>query len=1677
MKKITSLILLMLCSLVGYSQIISTGFETGVPAGWIITNNGNGVNSPWVVNNTASLANTGNSSLMVSPETASVTAPIQDWVITSAVDLTGVINPKLSFYGKITPAGPTRNSKLEVRISTTNTDLASFTSIITFDDFNSNAPNPISPVGGTYGFQELSLLPYSGQTIYVAFVMTNQGQGKTWFLDDISLFEDCPEPTNLGITNVESNSATATWSNPGGAPTFQLEVVLANANPTGIPTYTSTTTTTSHNIVNLQPNNTYKYYIRSVCSNNGNGEWVGPFEFETNALPATLPYTENFEAFHGWRFVNGSQVNKWIVGSATSNGGTKSLYISNNDGVNNIYTITTTSTTQVFRDIVIPAGTNEILFTFDYRGQGQTTSDYMRLWSTPTTFVPTAGTQVNNTNGVLVGDYINQTPEYTNKSYVVNVSAYAGTTRRFVFEWRNNNTTGTQPPASVDNINVKVIACSAPSALVLNSVTAQTANISWTAPTVPPASYDYYYSQTNTPPTDNTVASGTSTTNSATISGLNPGSTYFIWVRSNCGTNGKSFWIGYVIAQTDQIAVPLPYNESFEGAHGFQYSNVNQPNYWTVGTATQNGGTKSLYVTNNGQNNEYTITAASSVAAFKDIMIPAGTAEINVQFDFKGMGQANTDRMRVWLVPTTFIPTAGTNITAGNSGGVQIGLANYNEVPNWTTYNNVVNVAAFAGTNRRIVFEWINNATVGTQPPAAVDNVNINVITCVAPTNLTLTTVGQNDATLSWVAPTTTNIASYDYYYSTVNTPPTAATPPSGTTTNTSVTITGLNASTQYFFWVRSNCGSADGNSFWVGSTSFYTTQIPAELNFFEGFEGETAFTINNTTFPNKWIIGNAISSSGNKSLYVSNNNQDFQYTVSTSTTVVHAYRDIAIPANISTDLAISYDWRNQGEGNNDYLRVWVVPSTLTPVPGTLISAANTGAVQLGGNHQLSNTWKNELHIFSPATYAGQTIRLVFEWRNNTTAGEQSPAAVDNIEVKEITCPAPINLVAVNGLGGALNLTWTPVGNETQWEVVIQNMDAGAPGTNPTTSVIVSGNPTYSFMPQVGQMYEFYVRAICSETDKSFWTGPELFSIFQPDACADLDILPLDLDVNSNGEYIICDGEDVTINLQANFDQDSFKATTSYAIEAIDYNPPFPFLGGTPMPITSDDDYTASFNLPFAFCFFGNQYTYCRVGDNGVVTFGMPYTTTYGDYCPYTLNGPLPSTTFSVKNSIFGVFQDLHTTNNPGPNTQINYQVLGTYPCRALVVNFNEVPAFGGSCNGEQYRMTTQIVLYEITNIIEVYVKKRIACNGWQSGKGVIGLLNSTGTVAYTPPGRNTGNWNAEQEAWRFKPDGVSTPTFGWYQDGVLISTDTQHDVTIDESTHFEAVISFPGCGGDDLVLRKSFNVVVSEEIILPQAGEIVICANDLQNPDRGRINDNDEVILSSLGNPSNFSMTYYHSEVDAKNATNQILDAENYVPATFPEIIFVRVENNETGCYGITSFTVREGEVLEIDLQDKVICTNYTLEALPANQRYVKYEVLNPLNHLLVDETIETPANETILPIGFYRVYIEIESEDGCKETYDHKVSVIPCEIPRGISPNGDGLNDFLDLTYYMASSVKIFNRFGQVVYSHGPGYTNQWHGQSNSGSALPSGTYFYDIVTPYEHFTGWIQLVQEQN
>ncbi|MDR3025614.1 fibronectin type III domain-containing protein [Chryseobacterium sp.] len=263
----------------------------------------------------------------------------------------------------------------------------------------------------------------------------------------------------------------------------------------------------------------------------------------TTIAPAPFPYNQDFSADNGnFTFVNATQSNKWTFGNAAGNPA-RAIYISNTNGSTNSYNTASKSIVHTYRDIVIPAGTTVTVLSFDWRAAGENNQDYLTVWLVPTSFTPTAGTAIAPGAGrVKVGSSFNAQSTwqtYTNAN--LNLSSFAGGNLRLVFEWGNNNNSGVQPPAAVDNIYLG--RCFLPTPKPVTLITSTSAQLNWAAPAIPPSNgYEYYLTTTNTPPNQNTASTGSSNTVSANLSQLLPSTTYYWWIRSVCGAN-KSLWV------------------------------------------------------------------------------------------------------------------------------------------------------------------------------------------------------------------------------------------------------------------------------------------------------------------------------------------------------------------------------------------------------------------------------------------------------------------------------------------------------------------------------------------------------------------------------------------------------------------------------------------------------------------------------------------------------------------------------------------------------------------------------------------------------------------------------------------------------------------------------------------------------------------------------------------------------------------------------------------------------------------------------------------------------------------------------------------------------------------------------------------------------------------------------
>jgi gliding motility-associated-like protein len=163
----------------------------------------------------------------------------------------------------------------------------------------------------------------------------------------------------------------------------------------------------------------------------------------------------------------------------------------------------------------------------------------------------------------------------------------------------------------------------------------------------------------------------------------------------------------------------------------------------------------------------------------------------------------------------------------------------------------------------------------------------------------------------------------------------------------------------------------------------------------------------------------------------------------------------------------------------------------------------------------------------------------------------------------------------------------------------------------------------------------------------------------------------------------------------------------------------------------------------------------------------------------------------------------------------------------------------------------------------------------------------------------------------------------------------------------------------------------------------------------------------------------------------------------------------------------------------DTTIYLNDTLQLNATGGSFYTWEPIDPIscsdcpNPIFWDDTTRT-------------LWVVVEDLDNCFDidsitiTIDDRFSEDGPFIPSGISPNGDGVNDFWHIRWlykHPENEVTIINRWGDVVYRAKP-YNNDWYGTYN-GKKLPEATYYYilkifDNGVQTQNYTGPLTILE---
>jgi len=408
----------------------------------------------------------------------------------------------------------------------------------------------------------------------------------------------CLVPTSIAVSSVFSTTATVTWAGPGpGTPSgYQYEVRTSGAAGSGATGLAQSGSSSSPlNLTGLTPGTSYIVYIRTDCGGTYSSWSIGT-PFTTLCNPVNIPYFQYFDdgdyvipnAPQCHSYQNVGLGNLWRTSNATAASNTGQFFDEHLQ-----YDATTgTGGTQAANVWFFTRGLNLVAGTtyrisYMYGGSTESASLTNKMLVKFGNYPSDAAMN----SGFLIADHdnIKASPLYS----VVNFTA--PTSGIFYLGFKAYSAAN-QGRIFLDDIEITAPGCLKPSGLTANSVTYNSALMTWTAPSTPPGSgYAYYVTSTNpirnagsfvvgtnyqiltVGTTDYTLigaanntigtvftatgtGAGTGTavivpsntlvptgftsagTNLVNLSSLSGSTTYYVWVRGNCGAGDFSEW-------------------------------------------------------------------------------------------------------------------------------------------------------------------------------------------------------------------------------------------------------------------------------------------------------------------------------------------------------------------------------------------------------------------------------------------------------------------------------------------------------------------------------------------------------------------------------------------------------------------------------------------------------------------------------------------------------------------------------------------------------------------------------------------------------------------------------------------------------------------------------------------------------------------------------------------------------------------------------------------------------------------------------------------------------------------------------------------------------------------------------------------------------------------------------
>ena len=560
-----------------------------------------------------------------------------------------------------------------------------------------------------------------------------------------------------------------------------------------------------------------------------------------------------------------------------------------------------------------------------------------------------------------------------------------------------------------------------------------------------------------------------------------------MYIQSVCAESNSS-WTAFDFTLPCTGIESLPFAESFSG-----YETGYYPSCWAVAAGSPS--------VSNGMNSTVTSLASGSLQMF----VSYGIQQNMFVLPFMNMNDYSVSDIQLSFTYAGSNGTIGQAVIVGvidnisvMSTFVPIDTFYLDEVEKFYTASEV-SFASYEGSGRNIAFlvDYFTNENSGT---VYVDDIRVELIpTCKRPLDVKLNSIADTTASISWSARGAEE--NWDIAFGPIGFDVTTAN--YITVSQTSYQFNGLTPLTSYQLFIRANCGTANGYSDWSNALVFETTKSPDLVPLYVDFEDmadNARWTLANGTQPNKWVIGKgtAMEDEGEYSLYITNgSDEDADNQYATGDSHVLAYRTIAFEPGV---YALSFDWKGNGDGNNDFTYVALVDATKDLVAGREYVLDGNKNFPADWDYNLvgtplmqQTTWTRNKYIFS--INEAKVYNLVFYWKNDYFTLRQPPFAMDNLALTELSCSPAIELQAMVS-DTSVVLSWNNQLNAPKFDVRVSTEPLELETFDNTTLGDVFNDTAFTNSITVTNLlpvttYYAYVRTNCADGIREEWTSVE----------------------------------------------------------------------------------------------------------------------------------------------------------------------------------------------------------------------------------------------------------------------------------------------------------------------------------------------------------------------------------------------------------------------------------------------------------------------------------------------------------------------------------------------------------------------------------------------------------